>query len=97
MSMTTYTKTMVLKIVGDIIAEQIDVDRADVIPSASLIDDLGADSLNLIAMVLAIEERFEIDIADEQTERVLTVQDAADLVIEILGPRVLERNAGATK
>jgi acyl carrier protein len=59
-----------------IIREQLDVDEKDIKPESSFIDDLGADSLGLVELVLAFEEAFEIDIPDEDTEKIRTVQDA---------------------
>ena len=59
-----------------IIKEQLDVDEKDIKPESSFIDDLGADSLGLVELVLAFEEAFEIDIPDEDTEKIRTVQDA---------------------
>lgn len=61
-----------------IIADQLDVDEAKVTPEATFIDDLGADSLALVEMILKFEEEFQIDIPDEDVEGVRTVQDAID-------------------
>ena len=66
--------------VKQIIVEQLGVDEAEVTPSASFVDDLGADSLGLVELVLAFEEAFEIDIPDEDTEKIRTVQDAIDYI-----------------
>ncbi len=63
-----------------IIKEQLDVDEKDIKPEATFIDDLGADSLGLVELVLAFEEAFEIDIPDEDTEKIRTVQDAVDYI-----------------
>jgi acyl carrier protein len=63
-----------------IIKEQLDVDEKDIKPESSFIDDLGADSLGLVELVLAFEEAFELDIADEDTEKLRTVQDAIDYI-----------------
>ena len=63
-----------------IIREQLDVDEKDIKPESSFIDDLGADSLGLVELVLAFEEAFEIDIPDEDTEKIRTVQDAIDYI-----------------
>lgn len=63
-----------------IIKEQLDVDEKDIKPESSFIDDLGADSLGLVELVLAFEEAFEIDIPDEDTEKIRTVQDAISYV-----------------
>ena len=59
-----------------IIKEQLDVEEKDIKPESSFIDDLGADSLGLVELVLAFEEAFEIDIPDEDTEKIRTVNDA---------------------
>ena len=61
-----------------IIAEQLDVDEAKVTPEATFIDDLGADSLALVELVLKFEETFKIDIPDEDVEKISTVQDAVE-------------------
>ena len=63
-----------------IIREQLDVDEKDIKPESSFIDDLGADSLGLVELVLAFEEAFEIDIPDEDTEKIRTVQDAISYI-----------------
>lgn len=66
--------------VKEIICQQLDVDGAEVKAEASFIDDLGADSLAIVELVLALEEEFEIDIPDEDTEKIRTVQDAVDYI-----------------
>ncbi|MBX3126716.1 MAG: acyl carrier protein [Polyangiaceae bacterium] len=63
-----------------IIKEQLDVDEKDIKAESTFIDDLGADSLGLVELVLAFEEAFEIDIPDEDTEKIRTVQDAVDYI-----------------
>jgi acyl carrier protein len=63
-----------------IIKEQLDVDEKDIKPESSFIEDLGADSLGLVELVLAFEEAFEIDIPDEDTEKIRTVQDAISYI-----------------
>ena len=63
-----------------IIKEQLDVDEKDIKSESSFIDDLGADSLGLVELVLAFEEAFELDIPDEDTEKIRTVQDAVDYI-----------------
>ena len=63
-----------------IITEQLDVDEADIKPEAPFIDDLGADSLGLVELVLAFEEAFEIDIPDEDTEKIRSVGDAISYI-----------------
>ncbi len=66
--------------VKKIIKEQLDVEEADIKPESSFIDDLGADSLGLVELVLAFEEAFEIDIPDEETEKIRTVNDAVEYI-----------------
>jgi acyl carrier protein len=67
--------------VRKIIAEKLTgVDIEDVVPEASLVDDLGADSLALVELVMSIEEAFDIDIDDEDAEKLITVQDAIDYI-----------------
>ncbi len=63
-----------------IIKEQLDVDEKDIKPESTFIEDLGADSLGLVELVLAFEEAFEIDIPDEDTEKIRSVQDAIDYI-----------------
>lgn len=64
----------------DIIVEQLSVDRDKVVPSASFVDDLGADSLDLVELIMAMEEAFDIEIPDEVAEKITTVQKAIDHV-----------------
>jgi len=64
----------------DIIAEQLSVDRDKVVPEASFIDDLGADSLDLVELIMAMEEAFDTEIADEVAEKITTVQKAIDYI-----------------
>lgn len=71
--------------VKEIISQQLDVDLADVKEAASFIDDLGADSLAIVELVLAFEEQFEIDIPDEDTEKIRTVGDAVSYIQEHKG------------
>lgn len=64
----------------NIIVEQLDVDREKVIPEASFVEDLGADSLDLTELIMAMEEEFGIEISDEDAQKILKVQDAIDYV-----------------
>ena len=66
--------------VKEIICEQLSVAPEDVVPEASFVDDLGADSLDLVEMIMAMEEAFNISIADEDAEKIKTVQDAWNYV-----------------
>ena len=61
-----------------IIEEQLGVDPERVKPESSFIDDLGADSLDIVELVMAMEEEFEIEIPDEDAEKITTVQNAVD-------------------
>jgi len=63
-----------------IICEQLSVEEADVVPEASFVDDLGADSLDLVELIMAMEEKFEVEIADEDAEKIKTVQDAINYI-----------------
>ena len=66
--------------VKQIIVEQLGVDEGEVTPNASFVDDLGADSLDTVELVMAFEEGFEIEIPDEDAEKIRTVQDAIDYI-----------------
>jgi acyl carrier protein len=59
-----------------IIAEQLGVDEAQVVPSASFTDNLNADSLDLVELIMSLEEEFSVEIPDEEAEKILTVGDA---------------------
>jgi acyl carrier protein len=69
----------------DIIAEQLSVDKAKVVPGASFVDDLGADSLDLVELIMAMEEAFDIEIADEVAEKITAVKDAIEHVNKVAG------------
>ena len=66
--------------VKQIIVEQLGVDEAEVTPKASFVDDLGADSLDTVELVMAFEEAFDIEIPDEDAEKIRTVQDAVSYI-----------------
>lgn len=66
--------------VKQIIVEQLGVDEAQVDDTASFIDDLGADSLDIVELVMAFEEAFDIDIPDEDAEKITTVKDAVTYI-----------------
>jgi acyl carrier protein len=66
--------------VKQIIVEQLGVDEGEVTQNASFVDDLGADSLDTVELVMAFEEAFEIEIPDEDAEKIRTVQDAIDYI-----------------
>jgi acyl carrier protein len=66
--------------VKQIIVEQLGVDEGEVTPNASFVDDLGADSLDTVELVMAFEEAFDIEIPDEDAEKIKTVKDAVDYI-----------------
>lgn len=65
-----------------IIVEQLDVEEGDIKLESTFIDDLGADSLGLVELVLAFEEEFDMEIPDEDTEKIRTVQNAVEYIVE---------------
>lgn len=67
--------------VKDIIAESLGVKKAEVVSSASFIDDLNADSLDIVELVMTIEKEFDIEIPDDEAEKIRTVQDAIDYIV----------------
>ena len=67
----------------DIIVEQLSVEKDKVVPGASFVDDLGADSLDLVELIMAMEEAFGIEIPDEVAEKITSVQDAIDHVNKV--------------
>jgi acyl carrier protein len=75
MSMAAATEKMI-----DIIVEQLSVDKEKVVPNANFVDDLGADSLDQVELIMAMEEAFDIEIPDEDAELIKTVQDAINYV-----------------
>ncbi len=70
------------KKVIDIIVEQLKVSPEEVTPEASFIEDLGADSLDLVELIMAMEEEFGLEISDEDAEKIQTVQDAIHYISE---------------
>ena len=66
--------------VKKIIAEKLSVDLEEVVPEASFVDDLGADSLDLVELIMSMEEEFDTDISDEDAEQITTVQDAINYI-----------------
>ena len=71
--------------VKQIIVEQLGVDESEVTPEASFIDDLGADSLDTVELVMAFEEEFDIEIPDEDAEKMATVGDAIEYLKNKIG------------
>ncbi|MCH7623978.1 MAG: acyl carrier protein [Nitrospinae bacterium] len=66
--------------VKEIIIDQLGVDEKQVSPKASFIDDLGADSLDTVELVMALEEEFDIEIPDEEAEKIASVENAIDYI-----------------
>jgi len=68
--------------IKEIIVEQLGVSADEVVPEASFIDDLGADSLDIVELVMAIEEEWGLEIPDDDAEKIQTIQDAINYVEE---------------
>ena len=68
----------------ELIVEQLGVSREEAVPKASFIDDLGADSLDIVELVMSLEEEFDIEIPDEDAEKIQTIGDAVDYLKEAL-------------
>ncbi len=66
--------------VKKIVVEKLSVDFEEVVPEASFVDDLGADSLDLVELIMSMEEEFDIEISDDDSEDLITVQDAVDYI-----------------
>jgi acyl carrier protein len=66
--------------VKEIIVEQLGVNESEVTPEAKFVDDLGADSLDLVELVMALEEEYNMEISDEDAEKILTVGDAIEYI-----------------
>jgi acyl carrier protein len=66
--------------VKKVVAEKLSVEPEEVVPEASFVDDLGADSLDLVELIMAMEEAFDIEISDEEAEKLQTVKDAVDYI-----------------
>ncbi|HLT58772.1 MAG: acyl carrier protein [Limnochordales bacterium] len=75
----------VLEKVKEIVAERLGVDQDEIEPGSSFVDDLGADSLDVVELVMAFEEEFDLEIPDEDVEQIATVQDAVNYIIERRG------------
>jgi acyl carrier protein len=68
--------------VKKVVVEQLEVDEKEVTPAASFVDDLGADSLDVVELVMGLEEEFDIEIPDESAEKITNVQQAIDYIEE---------------
>jgi len=67
-----------------IIVDQLGVDEVEVVPNASFVEDLNADSLDLVELIMSLEEEFKVQITDEDAEKITTVQEAEDYIEEHL-------------
>ncbi len=68
--------------VAELVVEQLGVSREEVVAEAAFIDDLGADSLDIVELVMALEEAFDVEISDEDAEKIQTIQDAVSYLKE---------------
>lgn len=71
---------MVFEKVRKLVVEQLGVEEADVTMESSFIDDLGADSLDIVELIMALEEEFELEIPDSEAEKITTVGDATEYI-----------------
>jgi acyl carrier protein len=70
----------VVQRVNSIVGEQLGVEAADLVPEASLLDDLGADSLDVVELVMALEEEFGIEVPDDDVENIRTIRDIVEYI-----------------
>lgn len=66
--------------IREVIVEQFGIDESAVTPNTAFIDDLGADSLDVVELIMALEEAFDMEIPDEEAEKIVTVKDAVDYI-----------------
>lgn len=69
-----------LEAVREVVVDKLGVDAAKVVPSARFIEDLGADSLDTVELIMGLEDKFGLEISDEAAEKIRTVQDAVDFI-----------------
>jgi acyl carrier protein len=77
-------KGMIFEKVRNIIAEQLGIDPEEITMESSFIDDLGADSLDIVELIMALEEEFDIEIPDEDAEKIKTVGDVVEYLSNIV-------------
>jgi acyl carrier protein len=66
--------------VKKVVVEQLGVDESEITPEASFVDDLGADSLDLVELIMSLEEQFDVEIPDDEAEKIKTVKDAISYI-----------------
>ncbi|MBP7176945.1 MAG: acyl carrier protein [Ruminiclostridium sp.] len=71
---------MAFEKVKEIVVEQLGVEESEVVMEASFIDDLGADSLDIVELIMALEEEFDLEIPDKEAEKITTVGDAVEYI-----------------
>lgn len=74
------SKEEIFKKVKAIIVDQLGVEESEVTPEAHFVDDLGADSLDLVELIMALEEEFDLEVPDEEAEKIQTVNDAVEYI-----------------
>lgn len=74
--------------------EQLNVSRDECVPEAGFIDDLGADSLDIVELVMAMEETFDLEIGEDELKKIRAIQDAVDLIADVLIERKAIYNLG---
>lgn len=67
-----------------ILAERLEIDPSEIRPDAQFINDLGADSLDIVELLMSLEDEFDIEISDEEAEQIMTVKDAVDFITKRL-------------
>jgi acyl carrier protein len=77
-------KAAIKEKVIDIIADKLGIEKETITPEAHVIDDLGADSLDVVELIMALEETFDIEIPDEDAEKIRTVQDIFDYIDKVV-------------
>ncbi len=76
------TQSEILEKVKEIVSKQLSVSEKQVTAEASFIEDLGADSLDTVELIMSLEEKFDIEISDEDAEKIKTVQDVVDYIVK---------------
>lgn len=79
------TKAEILEKLQQIIQDRLDVEKDQIVPTASFVEDLGADSLDIVELIMGIEEEFDIEIPDEDAEKLTTVGEAINYAAAKLG------------